>query len=34
VKHKSKILTLLEPWPDLRNGAERIIALLEKVPLD
>ena len=34
VKHKAKILTLLEPWPDLRNVAERIIAVLEKLPLD
>ena len=34
VKHKTKILALLDPWPDMRNIADRIIALLEKLPLD
>lgn len=34
VKHEEKILALLEPMPDLRDFAARLISMLKKLPLD
>ncbi|MFX4223602.1 MAG: hypothetical protein ACMVO3_23035 [Thalassobaculum sp.] len=34
VKHEDKILALLEPMPDLRDFAARLISVLKKLPLD